>query len=269
MRVRISGILIILVCMCSVSLIVSAQGALLSISVDSPYKQAISLEPGSRYAISFNMYSDQDNTIVNLMIELYDQSGNQVGITQVQRGLGERDRWYLVGIEFDTPNDFSKAILNIDIDKEGLYWWDSMRITKLHISEAGLSEYWEEKFNTYEKVYTGLVIDARGLNVERGMSPSIWSESGQLIYRGMTVSYDFLQDVGLVSYGHELTPELLTRIEIDSRYPIAIPLIINAISAIEPTCTSVIISDESAEQIIQALAAYDFLARFAVIFLID
>lgn len=30
-----------------------------------------------------------------------------------------------------------------------------------------------------------------------------------------------------------------------------------------------IISDEAADQILQALAAYDFLARFAVIFLID
>jgi hypothetical protein len=38
---------------------------------------------------------------------------------------------------------------------------------------------------------------------------------------------------------------------------------------VEPARTSVVISNEAAEQILKALAAYDFLARFAVIFLID
>ena len=42
-----------------------------------------------------------------------------------------------------------------------------------------------------------------------------------------------------------------------------------AIGTIEPARTAVYISDADAERILQALSQYDFLARYAVIFLID
>ena len=116
----------------------------------------------------------------------------------MQRGLGVPNRWYNVGIEFFVPENVAAANLNVSVDQEASYWWDTLRITKLETSLTAIREFWEDRIATYGQVYTGLVVDTRGLNVGRGMSPRIWSESGQLIYGGISATYDFLQHVGLV-----------------------------------------------------------------------
>ncbi len=260
-------ILLCLICMFSSQAV--AQGTLLPVQPGSSYEQILRLDPGSSYRVSLNLRANNANAIIYLTVEFLDKAGSQIGLAQVQRGLGESDRWYNIGIEINTPDDFSTAKLLISVDEDGQYWWDTLRISKVDTSVSGIRTLWEEKLATYGQVYTGLVIDARGLNLGRGMSPRIWSESGQLIYGGMSASYDYLQHVGLVSYGNELTNDLMQRIVVDPSYPLAVPLTIKALDIIEPARTSVVISDEGAEQIFNALEAYDFLARFSVIFLVD
>lgn len=260
---------IILGIFCFVNSMVFAQGTSLPLTPNHPYEQTVQLAPASRYRIGMNVRSNVANAIISISIKMYDAGGEQIAISQVQRGLGDPGRWYTIGIEFDTPTSISTAKLHITTGDAGEYWWDALEITQLDLSQSAIRKFWEDKLAVYGQVFTGLVVDARGLNVGRGMSPRVWSESGQLIYGGINASYDYLQQVGLVSYGHELTPELLQRIAVDPAYPLAVPLVVKAVGVVEPTRTSVIISDEAAEQILKALAAYDFLARFAVIFLID
>lgn len=247
----------------------AAQGTALTVSPEQPYYQELRLEPGSSYRVGLNLRSSVPNAIVYLTVELFDGRGEKLGLSQVQRGLGDPDRWYNIGIEVTVPENYKAARLSISVDQQGEYWWDALRITQLETSVSAIRKFWEERIQTYGTIYTGLVIDTRGLNVGRGMSPSVWSESGQLIYGGIAASYDFLQQTGIVSYGSELTPELYGRIAVDPDYPLAVPLIVKAVQVIEPTRTSVVISDEDAERVLKALAAYDFLARFAVVFLID
>jgi hypothetical protein len=117
-------------------------------------------------------------------------------------------------------------------------------------------------------VYTGLIVDARGLNLQRGMSPKVYSESGQLVYAGVAVSYGFLQEAGIASYGQELTPDLLRRIQPDDTIKVS-PLVVNALKIDGTTESSVIISDADAQSILDALNTYDFLAHYSVVFLID
>lgn len=260
---------IILGIFCFVNSMVFAQGTSLPLTPNHPYEQTVQLAPASRYRIGMNVRSNVANAIISISIKMYDAGGEQIAISQVQRGLGDPGRWYTIGIEFDTPTNISTAKLHITTGDAGEYWWDALEITQLDLSQSAIRKFWEDKLAVYGQVFTGLVVDARGLNVGRGMNPRVWSESGQLIYGGINASYDYLQQVGLVSYGHELTPELLQRIAVDPAYPLAVPLVVKAVGVVEPTRTSVIISDEAAEQILKALAAYDFLARFAVIFLID
>jgi len=268
--VRVGIILAVLLCLWGTAAVpVLAQGTPLIVEPNQPYRQELRLEPGHSYRIALNLRSSVPNAIVYLTVELFASSGEQIGLSQVQRGLGDPNRWYNIGIEFTAPEQIAAAELSISVDSTGDYWWDSLRITQLDTSLEGIRQYWEQRIAAYGQIYTGLVIDGRGLNLGRGMSPSIWSESGQLIYGGISASYDFLQQTGIVSYGSELTPELLQRIVVDPDYPLAVPLVIKASAVIEPARTSVVISDEAAEQVLRALAAYDFLARFAVIFLID
>lgn len=268
--VRIGVVTLTLLCLIGiVTQTAAAQGALLPVAPDHPYQQSLRLDPNTSYRIAVDFKTSEPNAIISLTIELYDSDGEQIGQSQVQRGLGVPNRWYNVGIEFFVPENVAAANLNVSVDQEASYWWDTLRITKLETSLTAIREFWEDRIATYGQVYTGLVVDTRGLNVGRGMSPRIWSESGQLIYGGISATYDFLQHVGLVSYGNELTPELLKQIAVDPDYPLAVPLVVKAVRVVEPARTSVVISNETAEQILRALAAYDFLARFAVIFLID
>ena len=114
-----------------------------------------------------------------------------------------------------------------------------------------------------------MIVDARGLGLQRGMSPKIYSESGQLIYAGVTAPQAFIQEAGIASYGQELTPELLRRIQ-PGKDPVKVsPLVVKALEVTDTTETSVIISDADAESILDALNTYDFLAQYSVIFLID
>jgi len=113
------------------------------------------------------------------------------------------------------------------------------------------------------------VVDARHLDVRRGISPRVYSESGQLLYGGVLASAEFVQDVGVVAYGRELDPDLIKRIQVDPEYAYARPLIVEAVGVVDPARTGVYVSEADAERILQALSQYDFFARYAVIFLIN
>src|SRR5690606_29356426 len=117
-------------------------------------------------------------------------------------------------------------------------------------------------------VYTGLIVDARGLGLQRGMSPRVYSQSGQLVYAGVAASFEFLQEAGIVSYGQELSPELLKRIQPKNTIKIS-PLVVRALEVTGSPETGVVISDDDAQAILDALDVYDFLAEYAVVFLID
>lgn len=262
------SLIMLLIVLVLISSQVEAQGSPLQATIDQSYTQQLNLEPNSKYRIAFNVRSQAINPIIGFVVELYDINDQRIGLTEVQRGL-DGDEWHTITLELDTPSTLISATMEIKVDQDSEFWWDSLRITQMDQSEGGIRDFWEDKFKTYDQVYTGLVIDARGLGLSRGMSPRIWSESGQLIYGGMNVAQDYLQTIGLVSYGNELSPDLLIQIQADSSYPLAVPLVIKAMNVLEPARTNVVVSEEAAVEILQALAAYDFLARFSVIFLHD
>lgn len=91
-----------------------------------------------------------------------------------------------------------------------------------------------------------------------GISPRIYSESGQLIYGGVLAPQDLVQERGVVAYGSELTPELLERLRISPDDPYVNPLVIKAVGVADPAKTSVYITAEDTQRILQAMAQYDF-----------
>ena len=73
------------------------------------------------------------------------------------------NRWYNVGIEFFVPDNAAEAYLCLSADQEASYWWDALKITQVDTSLTAIRQFWEERIATYGQVYTGLVVDARGL----------------------------------------------------------------------------------------------------------
>jgi hypothetical protein len=56
-----------------------------------------------------------------------------------------------------------------------------------------------------EDVYTGLVIDARGLQARPAMSPKVIDENGKEIYGSLVVNKDFAVQQGISGYARDLT----------------------------------------------------------------
>lgn len=251
-----------------VSIGAAAQGSLLNVEADGVFYQEISMEKEQSYQVSFNLIADRPQSEVGVGIVFY--QGNTV-IEQFQstHTLGEAGRSHRVSLDIVTPEEFSMAKLHIKVDKNSRYWWDAFSISRQERSIDAIRGFWEEKLANGEEVYTGLVVDLRGLDANRGMSPRVFTESGQLIYGGITASMDYIQSVGLVFYGHELNQELLNRIVADPSYPMAIPLTVKGVAMMEPGRVNAVISDEDGAKILRATETFDFLARFSVIFLVD
>ncbi|NLM40655.1 MAG: hypothetical protein GX205_11450 [Firmicutes bacterium] len=233
------------------------------------FRQPLVLEPGQKYSVSISVQSAQPNAQVTLTVEFADDGGTVKEYISTQRGLGGEGRWTVVGLEFTTPDSPRQAQLVLTADQPGTYRWDSLAVQKLHETVNEVQQYWEERFAKHGAVYTGLVVDARHLDVRRGISPRVYSESGQLLYGGVLASAEFVQDVGVVAYGRELDPDLIKRIQVDPEYAYARPLIVEAVGVVDPARTGVYVSEADAERILQALSQYDFFARYAVIFLIN
>lgn len=109
--------------------------------------------------------------------------------------------------------------------------------------------------------YTGLVLDARGLDLQRTMGPRIVDEDGQLLYPDPKNVPDvgFLEDHGMVAYvkdGQE-TPRSGSH-----------PLIVPTLAVNGPAHENLVVSRETARQIREADARGGFLAHWAVSILI-
>ena len=113
------------------------------------------------------------------------------------------------------------------------------------------------------KGYTGLIIDARGLKVERGMSPRIYDERGRAIYGPQFVPANFAIEKGVVYYHTTLEGALK-----DKRAGPQ-PLIIKAIGVRGTARQDVIVTYSDGEVILRENAVGHFLERCNVIFIID
>lgn len=112
--------------------------------------------------------------------------------------------------------------------------------------------------------YTSVIIDARGLGLERSMSPRIRRKDGSTVYDGGDCTPDFAIEKGVVGYACRMSAAR----EMDragSR-----PLIIEAKDRYDqPLSGDPLISDEDAEFLARAGRRDGFFKKFNVIFLID
>jgi len=221
------------------------------------------LEVGARYEVSVRIKTNLEDAPTLASVYIHTDRGEYLRSTQLSRGIGGPGEWQEISVVVTAPPNAQKATVVFSVPEGVELQWDELNIRRVE-RDLGTEELIRQGL-----VYTGLIVDARGLGLQRGMSPKIYSESGQLIYAGVTAPQAFIQEAGIASYGQELTPELLRRIQ-PGKDPVKVsPLVVKALEVTDTTETSVIISDADAESILDALNTYDFLAQYSVIFLID
>ncbi|HHT67782.1 MAG TPA: hypothetical protein GXZ85_00830 [Firmicutes bacterium] len=236
--------------------------ALAATSQANEFRRTFLLEAGGRYEVSVRIKTDLQDAPTLASVYIHNEHGQYLRSTQLSRSLAGPNQWQHISTIVTAPPGAQKATVVFTAAEGVQMEWDEFNIRRVELDLA------DEELIRKGLVYTGLIVDARGLNLQRGMSPKVYSESGQLVYAGVAVSYGFLQEAGIASYGQELTPDLLRRIQPDDTIKVS-PLVVNALKIDGTTESSVIISDADAQSILDALNTYDFLAHYSVVFLID
>jgi hypothetical protein len=110
--------------------------------------------------------------------------------------------------------------------------------------------------------YTGLILDARGLDVQRAMGPRIIDEDGRVLYPDPDHVPDmtFLQDHGMAAYVKDAqdTPRSGSR-----------PLTVWVVRLTGPGHADLVVSREASRRIMEAEAQDGFLSRWAVSILVN
>lgn len=103
------------------------------------------------------------------------------------------------------------------------------------------------------------------------MSPRIVDERGELVYTGMEADPRLVISRGIVSYSQDPDQALRhPRLAVSELYPYSLPLVVTAVGRVDDLFrASVVISVADADRIRRELAKYDFLGRYAVVFVID
>ncbi|HHY09183.1 MAG TPA: hypothetical protein GX528_01310 [Firmicutes bacterium] len=243
--------------------------ALMLIAVINPvvrgaeFRRTFLLEAGARYEISVRIKTDLEDAPTLASVYIHGEHGEYLRSTQLSRSLKGPHQWQHISTVVTAPLGAEKATVVFSAPAGVLMEWDEFNIRRIEADRAA------EALIEQGLVYTGLIVDARGLDLKRGMSPRVYSQEGQLIYAGVTAAFEFLQEYGIASYGQELSPELLRRIQPGEKSVKVSPLVVRALDVTGSTENSVIISNDDAAAILDALNTYDFLAHYSVIFLVD
>ncbi|MBN2029377.1 LPP20 family lipoprotein [bacterium] len=112
-------------------------------------------------------------------------------------------------------------------------------------------------------LYTGLIIDGRGLGVRPAMAPKVLENNGEEIYGSKFVSREYAVDIGMVGYEKDINRARLNERVADN------PLVVKGMEATGANMTDIIISNADAMQIHNAAANMNFLQHCKVMFILD
>jgi hypothetical protein len=112
-------------------------------------------------------------------------------------------------------------------------------------------------------LYSGLVVDARGLGIKPAMAPKVLSEAGQEVYGGAVVDRNWVIQHGMAGYSKDLSAAQ-AHDRVTNR-----PLTVKAVSASGATKTDVVISNRDAQLLIASGQHLAFLEKARVMFVVD
>lgn len=112
-------------------------------------------------------------------------------------------------------------------------------------------------------VYTGLIVDARGLGVRPAMAPKIVDDGGEEVYGSKFVSREYAVDMGMVGYEKDVNRARTNERVTDN------PLVVKAVKASGPNKTDVVVGAGDVQKIHGAAADMNFLQHCKVMFILD
>jgi len=107
--------------------------------------------------------------------------------------------------------------------------------------------------------YTGLIVDARNLNLKSSFSPRVYDEAGNIIYGNKYIDPDFAISQGMVDYS-SLNVALGGSTRVGTK-----PLVVRAIRVVDNDF-NVVISNEDAQKALAANVQSGFMKKCAVAF---
>jgi hypothetical protein len=112
-------------------------------------------------------------------------------------------------------------------------------------------------------VYTGLVVDARGLKVRPAMSPKIVDETGAEVYGSMVVDKEYAVSQGISGYARDLTAAQGNQRVTNN------PLTVKGVSAEGAGKADIRIGNDDAGRIRSAAASLSFMKQCRVMIVLD
>ncbi len=112
-------------------------------------------------------------------------------------------------------------------------------------------------------VFTGLVVDARGLGIRPAMAPNVMDDRGEEVYGSRFVSREYAVDIGMVGYEKDVNRARQNERVADN------PLIVKGVESSGPNKSDVVISSADAMKIHNAAANMNFLQHCKVMFILD
>jgi hypothetical protein len=116
---------------------------------------------------------------------------------------------------------------------------------------------------TSQQSYTGLVVDARGLDIRPAMVSKIMDENRQEVYGSAFVSREYAVQQGMSGYGKDLEKILHNRRVADH------PLVVKGLKAVGSGHSEIVISNADASKIRSTLESLSFLKKCRVMIVID
>ena len=113
------------------------------------------------------------------------------------------------------------------------------------------------------QVFTGLVIDARGLGTRPAMAPKILDESGKEIYGSAMVDREYAVQQGMVGYAKDLSAAQANSRVTDR------PIIVKALRTSGPAKCDVVVSNSDAAKLAAAGENLSFLQKCRVMVVLD
>jgi hypothetical protein len=116
---------------------------------------------------------------------------------------------------------------------------------------------------TSSPVFTGLVVDAKGLGIRPVMVPRILDENNQEVYGSAFVSREYAVQNGMSGYARNLK-EILDNQRVSDH-----PLVVKGLKTFEPGCSEIVISNADASKLRSASESLYFMKKCRVIIVID
>jgi hypothetical protein len=112
-------------------------------------------------------------------------------------------------------------------------------------------------------VYTGMVVDARGIQARPAMSPRIFDEDGKEIYGSANVDREFAVQQGMSGYARDLTAAQ------SNQRVTANPVTVKALKTSGPGKSDVVISNADAQQVRASAENAAFMKQCRVMIVLD